>query len=202
MDFQNDSSFDENEEGFEVRDFSELNTFGSKNDVFNHETLVMRIYQKVQDALAQEMVNGFNSIERDMRGKEYVIYHKDTRNEAIESIKTLKNTMIADIKDTPFHRNINILLEELKRKYEEYLKRQKNYYNSLNQTQRLEMLKTNPEFIEAIGTNNLCPDSFLSDSFINLAVDIYRDIFEQLELCLCERKYFKRKKIIENGIKD
>jgi len=168
-----------------------------KDASFSHEILVMRAYQKVQDALAQEMVNGYNSIEVDNNGREHIIYHKDNRHESMEAIKTLKNTMISDLVDTKYLDKINELSQELKNKYKEYVRLQNEYYKSLDYQQKQQFLAENKGFELSVNTNNLYPEFFYSDTFIGYAINVFREIFEQLELCLHEKKYFKKGKVFD-----
>lgn len=185
MDFNND---------LDISSPDEMNFFSNNKQAFSHEFLVMRAYQKVQDSLGQEMVNGYNSIEKDNNGRDHIIYHKDTRHESIEAIKTLKNTMISDLVNTGYIKEINRLLKELKDKYKYYLNLQYKYYDSMNINQKRDLLMKYPDFIEVMSSDNLYPEFVFSDTFISSAVEIYREIFEQLELCLFDRKYFKKAK--------
>jgi len=161
----------------------------SKDLTFSHQYLVMRVYQKAQDALAIEMVRGFWDFKYDRVGNPIKVYFPDTRRAAIEAIKTLKNTMIADLKGSSEHKKA---IDELEKKekglFQEKLTKQKTWFISLGMEGQQRYRG------EHIGFNfeTLSEQSNFYDDYVENLLNVYREIFEQLELCLAERKYFKR----------
>lgn len=164
---------------------------------FSHESLVMRAYQKVQDALAVEMVEGHSEVIKSPNGKSVLIYHEDTRFKAIECIKTLKNTMIANLNNNAFGKEIERLLKDLEEKLKFYVNKQRAWFSSLKQEEQQAYYNKYPEIYEYISAGMLHSGLMFSNIYIEKEVDIYRRIFEQMELCLAEIKYFKKGRIGE-----
>ena len=177
--------------GIEIAD-PETFSYGSKDNTFNHSVLVMRAYQKAQDALSKEKIEGFWDTKRDNLGNIFNIYHPDTRREAIETVKTLKNCMMADIQDTEYEEEINKLLEEINELYKTYLEMQKEWWESL----RVQERESNKLFKPYISAEKLYEKGTFYQDYLYAVVEVYRKIFEQLELCLANHKrYYKRSKV-------
>lgn len=163
-----------------------------KQEGFSHQLSVQKAYYKVEDCLAVEMVEGFWETKKDKQGNELMVYHKDTRLEAIESIKTLKNVMIADLEVTTYKPKIYFNLKKAKEIRKEYLNEQINWWNNLDYNQK-------KKFLNQKEYNNFVPN-FLHNKLpfyhdlINEKLEIYRRIFELLELCLANTKYFKKER--------
>jgi len=194
MDYNNDSDVDDFDEGSILNVETQSNFQFNKDNTFNHYVLVMRVYMKVQDALAQEMREGHNEIFTDNKGKTQVVYHKDSREEAIESIETLKNTMIADIQETIYKTNIENYYKELNNKFMELVNQQNNYIKMLNYGDQKELSNSYPDLNFVLSFNKLHPDLPFGQEWISFRVKIYRKIFEELELCLSNNKYYKKQR--------
>ena len=122
---------------------------------YSHELLVMRAYQKVQDTLNKEMIKGHYNIVTDAKGKEIVVYKLDTRKEAIEAIKTLKNTMIADIKNTPHQKKINELFDKVKTNFNMHVEQQSKWFNSLDKQSQQNFYSSYPDLYFCLMDNLL-----------------------------------------------
>jgi len=166
--------------------------FGQQEKEFNHQSLVMLAYQKSIDALMKEMIEGFWQEKRDKLGNQLYVYNPDTRKSAIESIKTLKNLMIADITGTPQKKIVDNLITEDKTLYETHLKEQNSWINKLPRAAKTALV-VKYNLFSSLDLNEKLP---FYHYYINSSVEIYRKLFEALENCLAEKKYFKRKKII------
>lgn len=164
----------------------------NKEQPFSHELLVMRAYQTAQTNMAKEMIEGFWESKVDKFGNSRSFYNPDTRMQVIESITTLKNTMIADIKDSDYEKKINNLLESIDRLFKIYNNLQEKWWKEKNRAQQSEYLNLNKRF----NPNSLDENSPFYQTYVLDKVKIYREIFEQLELCLAlNLKYFKKGKV-------
>jgi len=182
----------------EDNDFIEIETpenfvYGNKDFSFNHQQLVFTAYTKTLNALSQEMVEGFWEKKRDKFGNEYWTYNKDTRREAIETIKTLKNVMVADIQKSDENIRVNLgkLKEKEKSTKENFLKMQQDWWKSLDYMNQKEFIKKNAGFHPLI----LSDKSPYYHKYLNSLIEIYREIFEHLELIINDLKYYKASKI-------
>jgi hypothetical protein len=161
-----------------------------KQEGFSHQLSVQKAYYKVIDNLDVEMVEGFWQEMKDKHGNVKLVHQKDTRQEAIESIKTLKNVMIADIENTPYSKEINKLLDKIDDTELECIKEQKRWWNSLDYQSQEKYQSMHLSF----DTEHLYDKLCYWHDFLNQQVNIYREIFEQLELCLAKIRYFKKSK--------
>lgn len=162
----------------------------NKQEGFSHQLSVQKAYYKVEENLAKEMVEGMWTEIRDKHGNTKSIYLNDTRRESIEAIKTLKNVMIADLQGTIYLQKIRILLNRIDRIKESLLQEQINWWENLPYVNKKDYLKNHKSFNPRYLYDKL---PYYHDN-LNKQVDIYRRIFEQLELCLAERKYLKKSK--------
>jgi len=166
------------------------NGFTFDKNSFSHEFCVFKSYSKVQEVLAKEMREGFIETRYDRQGNTITIFNPDTRREAIEAVTTLKNVMCADIQDHPVEENISEYLKIASEVYDDELKKQKSFYDSYKHSNKKKVEEYEPYII--IGT--LYDKGPFYHNYLNRLVSIYRSIFEQLELCLATKQYFKRKK--------
>lgn len=160
----------------------------NKQEGFSHQLSVQKAYYKVEESLAKEMVEGLWQEIRDKHGNSKSIYLNDTRRESIESIKTLKNVMIADLKGTIYSDTIKLLLNRIEKIKIEFLREQISWWNSLTYEHKKDYIKNHKSF----NPNYLYDKLPYYHDNLNKQVDVYRSIFEQLELCLAERKYLKK----------
>lgn len=173
-----------------IDDPEELARISSMNkNSFSHAAVVMRAYVKVQDALATDMKAGFWDTKIDSRGNEINVYLEDTRKKAIETIKTLKNTLVSDLHKSEQLKVIEKKLEELEEKLEEIIKKQKAWFDRLSNNDKA----YNREYIPYIMLNSLNEKGIFYQEFMCYAIEIYREIFEQLELCISKNRYFAPK---------
>ena len=162
----------------------------NKQEGFSHQLCVQKAYYKVIDALSVEMTEGFWQEIKDKHGNKKLIYQADTRRIAIENIKTLKNVMIADLKQTIYYKRIKILLTRIKEIKQKFIQEQLDWWERLPYANK-----------QAYQGNNLTfnPNYFYDKlpywhEFLSRQVDLFRMIFEQLELCLENRRYLKKAK--------
>jgi len=179
----------------EDNDFMEIENpenyaFGSKDFAFSHQQLVFMAYTKVVNAFSQEMIQGFWEEKRDKLGNNLFIYHKDTRREAIETVKTLKNIMINDLGKRK--EEIEKLLEDINKKKNLFLESQIKWWVGMNAVGQKTFIDRNPGFIP----NMLTSKSPYYHTYIDEIIELYRRLFELLELCISDTAYFKREKII------
>jgi len=164
-------------------------SFGKYGQTFNHELLVMESYRRCQDALAKEMVEGFWSDKIDKFGNIMTIYNPDTRKAAIEAIKTLKNCMVFNIKDSDYEKRIVELEKNSEQKYLDILGEQNEWWLKSPPQFRNDFFKKNMAF----STKSLNDKLPFWHKYLDEKLEIFRKIFEQLELCIAEKtKYFRR----------
>lgn len=160
--------------------------FGQNNEVLSHSALVMTAYQKVINVLVKEKREGFWEHKTDKFGNQISVYFPDARKETIEAIKTLKDVMINDLQGTEYLKEIEKLEKELDEKLDYFIECHNKWFNSL--------VNVDKKKYQMVGyaPNRLHSKSSLYQEYMVWAVDVYRDIFQQLELCLATKKYLKK----------
>jgi hypothetical protein len=118
------------EDELEVID-SENYRGGGKDEPLSHSQLVAIAMKKCLDARAKEMREGYTTIKRDKFGNQLPIYIPDTRKEFIECIEALKMVMGVDLDDDASKR-IEKIDQDLKKKFEEYIKLEENEWLNAN----------------------------------------------------------------------
>jgi len=88
--------------------------FGNKNEGLSHDALIMMAYSKCINALSKEMKEGVSEMIIMPNGNKKILGVEDTRQTAIESVKTLKNVTIADLIGTKEEVKIRELLAKIK----------------------------------------------------------------------------------------
>lgn len=167
---------------------AEPDSYGyNKNDGFSHAMSVTKAEHRAIECLGKEMREGFWEVQVDKNGNKKSILHEDTRREAIEAVKTFKNIMIADLAPE-FKNKIIVLEKKIISERKKFLDQQQKWFEKLNYQQKKNYIDNN------ITYNN----DFLYDKlpymheYISAQVEIYREIMEQLELCLASVKYLKK----------
>ena len=184
-------AFDYDNEELEFSD-PETNFGYNKDQGFSHQILVMMSYRKVIEALSMEMREGYNEKFTDDKGKVHIIYHSDTREVAFQSILTLKNTMIGDLEASPFLEKINDLIKQVGRAKKFWLKEQWRWWEGLSPQQKIKFEREGKYVAQGLFNKQLDFDNF----YIDDKIEIFREVFEQLELCLKTNRYFARKAIV------
>lgn len=170
-------------------------TFGSKTEGYSHEAKVSEADSKCINALAKEMTEGgLKKFADPKTGKPMFVYEEDTRRTAMEAITTMKNVMIADLIETGHLNNINELFKKIDFVFRKYLTQQKNFWDSKNSSQKNQYLKSNGNFHTCILYGELDNDEIFYQKYLADKLNVYREIYEQLQLCLAEKRYFKRRK--------
>jgi hypothetical protein len=169
-------------------DIAEPDSYGyNKNDGFSHAMSVTKAEHRAIDCLGKEMREGFWEVQVDKHGNKKSILHEDTRREAIEAVKTFKNIMIADM-SPEFRKKIKELEDKIKTNRDSFIKQQQEWYNSLSYPQKKKYIDDNMTY-----NNNFLYEKLpYMHEYISSQVDVYREIMEQLELCLLSVKYLKK----------
>jgi len=165
-------------------------SFGDKTD-FSHQLCVFKSFARAQDCLAQEMKEGFSETKQDPAGNIMTIIHPDSRRQAVEAILTLKNVMVADITKTDYEKKIKELIEEGDEIYDEQIEKQKSFWNIYPSHNKEPVMG----YLPFVKSGTLYDKGPFYHSYLIKLVYVYRQVFEQLELCLSSRKYFKKAKI-------
>lgn len=166
-----------------IDDPSILRQLSSQQGVFSHETLVMIAYQKVLNNSAKEMRKGYWEQKHDKVGNNISVYNPDTRQELINSVLTLDIVTYAD-QDKEARDNIKRVYLKLTEVYQSISKQEDDYFKRLSFQERNKLVHVE---------GKLNQDLHFYQSYINIGVDYYRDIFKEVELLLSRTKYFKKK---------
>jgi len=155
---------------------------GEEDNVFSHQSLVMKSMNKVIDLGTKELHEGCDIITQDPKtGKPIIVHEEDRRMAFINSIKMCKMLMVCDF-DKEIKEKISSLNKELKDYKKELLLTQKKSWAS---TSNITRHKLNISFHPAFLNKNL---PFL-DRYKEKELQYYMDLFEELTL-LTERKGF------------
>jgi len=165
-------------------------SFGDKAE-FSHQLCVFKSFSRTQDCLAQEMREGFSETKQDPAGNIMTIIHPDSRRQAVEAVMTLKNVMIADIKGSDYATNINKLVKEGEKIFDIEIKKQRIFFSSYPNHNKGPVI----DYLPFVKSGTLFDKGPFYHSYLIKLVFVYRQIFEQLELCLSDFKYFKKAKI-------
>jgi len=165
-------------------------SFGDKAE-FSHQLCVFKSFSRTQDCLSQEMKEGFSETKQDPAGNIMTIIHPDSRRQAVEAVMTLKNVMVADIKGSEYEETINDLVKEGEGLFDKELDKQKAFYNAYPNHNKGPVI----EYLPFVKSKTLFDKGPFYHSYLIKLVFVYRQIFEQLELCLSDFKYFKKAKL-------
>ncbi len=103
----------------------------SKDEVYSHSSLVMSALKKSRENRSQEMRDGYYNIKFDKFGNAHKVYIPDSRQEFIESVESLIMIQKRDF-DSSINGKLNKIRNDLKKKYEEYCKREKEYWDGMD----------------------------------------------------------------------
>jgi len=164
--------------------------FGNKNEGLSHDALIMLAYSKCINALSKEMKEGVSEMIVMPNGNKKILGVEDTRQTAIESVKTLKNVTIADLIGTKEEVKIRELLAKIKDKDDFHLENQKKWWSSLNGMDRRKYMEKNIQHIDGYFCTAF---GFYGQSILD-KIDLYREVFEEIERGLASRHYNKKKR--------
>jgi len=166
-----------------------------KHEGFSHDALVLLAYKKALECLAKEMREGFWMERVDKMGNQIYVYQPDTRKEAIEAIKTLKNILIHDvkvsdaIKKTDYGGKIKDLEKKSADTFKKALEMQRtNITKNLRTPEQRQAHYMNHGSLKEVALDDKSP---YWHWYIEQKIDIYRELFEQLELSLAANGYMK-----------
>jgi hypothetical protein len=117
------------ENNFEIKDPEEH--YGSNEESFSYNQLVMSSLRRYIENSSQEMKEGYWNTKFDRFGNAHKIYVPDSRNELIESVLTLITILEREF-DSEISDKIESITKELDKKYKEYLKKEENQWKNLN----------------------------------------------------------------------
>jgi hypothetical protein len=173
------------EEGMDDLDIVEPDSMRyGQNAEFSHEGKVSMAYDKVIIALCQENRKGYWQEKLDRKGNLLREWKSDTRDEKINSVMTLKHTLISEIEsDADIKEMIRKKFEEIKKLEDDAILNEENWYRLLpiNRKGAIQHYKgyINQEFI-------------FYQNMITEKVKRCEELFEILEKLLSKFKYLKR----------
>lgn len=186
---------DEND--IEVLDVEEYR--GEKNQEFSHQALVMLAMRKVIEYGCQELVAGYYNTEEDNRGRTKIVYKQDTRKAFIESVRTLRMTMICDFdseakkkliatskKDDPDPEEN--LMDKLEERKKFWIGKQEEWWLAFTDGQRAMLAGKGQGVIQGYFNMNL---PFYHNYFLE-ELEIYREIFEELNRLTERLKFYEK----------
>lgn len=163
----------------------EANWDYSKEVSFSHPMLVMSAYSTAIRAGAVEMIKGFWEQRIDKQGNTINVHHPDTREVYINAVETLKNVMIADFDDEA-DAKMDAIYSSIYKIKKEAVEAEDKWYESLpyQARQKVSHMKN------YLNENYVFYSNMMEDK-----VELYRKIFEQLELLIKRLKYFKKEPV-------
>jgi len=160
--------------------------FYSGEQKFSHSALIMKGFNIVIDRAVKELHEGIYEKEETQKGTK-IVYKEDTRKAFIESVKTLKMLMVSDF-DKEAIEDIKKIEIKIKEKYKYFLVQQKNWWENLNYTKRLEYskegLEPNPGFL----------NKWYQDTYLFEELDLYREMVEALTILSKRLNYYETDK--------
>lgn len=165
-----------------IDDPARLAAMANTDETFSHQGLVMTAYRKVIEASAKEMRKGWIESKKDKFGNQVTVWHEDTRQVLINTIETMRIIMMSDTDETA-NTNINKIYQDLESYRNDYAMQEHNAWLSLPINRRLLI-----PHIEG----QLNQDLPYYHKYLDLCVDGYRQIFQELELLLKRTKYFRK----------
>lgn len=178
---------DDNDESWKdiVMVDDEANWDFSKEVSFSHPMLVMSAYSTAIRAGAVEMIKGFWEQRIDKQGNTINVHHPDTREVYINAVETLKNVMVADFDDEADEKMDKIYMSIYQMK-QDAIQQEMKWFASL-------------PFQAKQKVSHM--DGYLNENYVFYSnmmedkVELYRKIFEQLELLIKRLKYFKKEPV-------
>jgi hypothetical protein len=164
--------------------------FGNKNEGLSHDALIMMAYAKCITALSKEMKDGVSEMIVMPNGNKKMLSAEDTRQTAIESVKTLKNVTIADLAGTNEEKKINELIKKIKESDDKHLNNEKIWWNRLSIVERRSRQSRGEEHIDGYFSTRF---QFYGQSILD-KIELYRQVFEEIERGLASRHYNKKKR--------
>jgi len=161
---------------------------------YSHELLVMEQLRSTLKSLSQEMKKGFE--ERKLNQVGGLISIKvtpDTRKEAAERVKTLKNIMVGYIEDDKdAHTKIKDLFKQLEDLEDKYIKLEEEAWKKIPEHIKHPNSNWSDRWDHIVGTLNF--DHYFGEKYLQESIIIYREILEEIIVLLHNMEYFKASK--------
>lgn len=156
-----------------------------KNITFSHQDLVMRSMKRVIEVGGHELAKGINDVSFDKSSNvQKTIYREDTRIAFKQAIKMCKFVMNCDF-DTVAEKEIKLIEDKLTELKDYFLKRQYDWWNSLNQMQK-----------KSTGIKSVLPNFFNKDlpfyeEYLEQEIELYSMMFEKLNDLTKRLKFYQ-----------
>lgn len=160
----------------------EVNPYGSSAEGFNYDSKVSMAYDACIKAGCQEMKKGYLQSKSDKYGNVLTEWKEDTRKTYIECVRTLKSVLISHLDAVSKKNIVDLEGRDIKLK-QEAIQNEESWYNSLPMSQRIKISHSR---------GYLNQDMFFYHDYMDDKLDVYRKIFEELELLLARLKYLKK----------
>lgn len=164
----------------------------TKEDSFSHPALAQKAYYNCIAAGSVEMIKGFWETKMDRQGNQMRSYHPDTRQVYISCVETLKNILISDLDDDA-RKKIMGMYKYIKTIHTQLIAEEEKWFNKLNFAE-----KNKIQHIYGF----LNQEGIYYHQLVNVKVEVYRRIFEELELLLKRTKYLKKKVFVNVPLDD
>lgn len=148
---------------------------GDKPQTYNHQQLIMKAMNKVLEAGAKELREGWWEEKMDRNGNLLKTYNTDTRKEFISSVKTLLMLMERDYDDEAI-KNLNKLFILLNSKKKYWLEQEWLWWTSLNPSQQSQLAKEGKAVSKGFFNQKLNFDNM----YFEEEVEIYREIATEI----------------------
>jgi hypothetical protein len=186
------------EQSFDNGGFGNNNFFSQKNQEFSHESLVMIAMKKVLEFSCGELIHGYYEHEVDEKGRVKIVYKQDTRKAFIESVRSLRMTMICDFDETAFKKLIaskkgkenpeENLMDKLNYRKQFWINKQLEWWNSLGDGMKRTFTEKGENIIPDYFNTTL---QFYGQYFLE-ELELYREIYEELTLLTKRIKFYKK----------
>ena len=181
-------NFDNKREDYEIEDVE--NYSSQKGLVFSHQSLVMKSMTRTIELCGHELTEGTYETHIDpIKKTTKIIYKEDTKKAFVTSVKICRAVMSCDF-DSEVEDNINEITKILEGERTKLLKEQNIWWNGLNKKEKKDTK------LGIVSLNFLHKDLNYYKQFVELEVDCYLEIFEELNK-LTKRLHFYEAEEIE-----
>lgn len=156
-------------------------------EAFSKPALVMLAAKKCIINGSREMIPDFRTEKMDRMGNVSVSRKEDTRKTFIESVKTLKNILASDA-DEEFKKNYKEIMKNIDTKFKEYYELEKEEWDSANHKMKSYWVNSLGYYFRKGFLHEKKP---FSDAFLDEKVELYRELFEELEKLAKRRDYWR-----------
>ena len=144
----------------------------TKDEIYSHSSLVMSALKKARENRSQEMRDGYYNIKFDKFGNAHKVWIPDSRQVFIESVESLIMIQERDF-DSVINGKLNKIRNKLKKKYEDYCKKEKEHWDTLDYELIKEYNQQGTSYMEGMLSERFLP---FYKMYVRDKVDAYTKI--------------------------